>query len=644
MGNLIPLVTAWIRDVLWNANLQMFLRSLATFLAIHSLALLLAVSKKVSQRSQTVAFVTLSTAFILIAQFSHEAFVAFWASNHTYALAAAILVPSLGAFWRGIKTDRLPLALAGGAGFVVAFWVNWALYAVAALQVGCLTALATIQLWQRLKGKWKTHFLTAWSFAPLRNAIRVLVILTFSFLLVLIATRFYTLAFPGSNRSFSQENYTGVSVSLIAAFSALYNLVSQTGGFFIVVEIAACVFVIAGRYRALGIRMPKAFVPLTHRQTEASLMTAAIGYWLLVSQTKYVQAGMLHYQYFLLSGAIIAFLTASFAYGAFRWLASFVPRNFVALCWRLMVMAVLPGALIVTIAESYQLPRSRCLFEGPQSLYRDIAHVAVAGGYAAVLGSYWDAWPVIFNSAVLKKQDAPDTEAIFPTIYRAELVTDQIRERIRNDLKRNGKVRLLCVVPSPDRPEHLDCSGLFKFARFWGTLPGLGDGPTPTSSHFPWNLQDLEISPPVFEPGQTLNFKTGGDSSPYEFAGWWPGESFGSWTVGPEAEVFFAVAALPNKEVMLKVQIPADIGKLVTPARLGTVEVLINDHHLSAWSFNPDVGDRTLRIPAHLLQVGAANFLTFRVYNPHSGRELGFSPSDVRPLGFAIASMQWIQQ
>ena len=72
-----------------------------------------------------------------------------------------------------------------------------------------------------------------------------------------------------------------------------------------------------------------------------------------------------------------------------------------------------------------------------------------------------------------------------------------------------------------------------------------------------------------------------------------------------------------------------------------SVEVLVNEHHVSQWFFNPDSRDRTLRIPPTWLNVSGANFVTFRIYNPHTGRDLGFNATELRPLGFALSSMCW---
>jgi hypothetical protein len=369
-------------------------------------------------------------------------------------------------------------------------------------------------------------------------------------------------------------------------------------------------------------------------------MVAALADFLLLSQSAHAQSNNMNFRYFMIPAMAVVFLIASYSYGLLVWTCSALRPQVSAALRGLLAALLLPCAIIVGISHWYQLPRGFCFVDDSREV---AAHTAATGGYVAVLGSYWDVWPMVFRTAILHRGRDLVDQRLLPTSYRSELMSTEITRRIRRDFLRNGSARFLCIVPGAagtDVPG-LDCLGLLKWNRDWGTLPNIGLGVPAEVLPVPDGLKELAVRPTALLPNQEVSFKAGGNGGMYQFTGWSAPESFGSWTLGPRAELAFSLEALPPEELMLQTQLVTDIGKFASPVRSLAVDVLINDEHLSRWAFNPDAGDHKLRIPSRLLHT-EGNFLRFEIYSPHSGLELGFSPTDLRPLGFALASVRWV--
>ncbi len=95
VGSLLPLLASGVKDMFWNANLQMILRALAAYAAAHAAARLFGRKLGTSERSSAIPIVGFVTCLLAFTQFSVTGFYVAWISNHSYLVAAAVLLPSM---------------------------------------------------------------------------------------------------------------------------------------------------------------------------------------------------------------------------------------------------------------------------------------------------------------------------------------------------------------------------------------------------------------------------------------------------------------------------------------------------------------------------------------------------------------------
>ena len=419
MGNLVPLLVTGIRDVLWNVNLQLVLRSLLSFLAVYYACNLFARETAPSERVQRLAFVTFGTSLLLLTQCTHLGFVTFWASAHTYMVSLAIMLASLFCFRRG---SGIRAGVVCGVGLMIAFWVNLAVYSIALFYLLALMTIALIRLRSRLARIMRHgNGQIQWSLKPIRLLLVLSVIATVAFAIADLAGFLYQRWLPELSQSFASPNYIGIHFAAVNGYTALVHLAEQTGGPILLVECLFCCAVLTLRFRLLGFGLPRAFVPLTARRTELALSVAGTLYVLVVSQSTHAQNNALNFRYFLLTAGTLVFLTSSYVYGFVRYTLSKVRTKAGAIAMNVIALLVLPLTFIGSVAQWYDLPRGYCSFQEELGLYDVHGRFVAPGHYAAVFGSYWDVWPVVFDATIIRGQTVADERGVYPVTFRVNL-------------------------------------------------------------------------------------------------------------------------------------------------------------------------------------------------------------------------------
>src|SRR5205085_1504924 len=62
-----------------------------------------------------------------------------------------------------------------------------------------------------------------------------------------------------------------------------------------------------------------------------------------------------------------------------------------------------------------------------------------------------------------------------------------------------------------------------------------------------------KVSLPIYEVGDALHFVTDGNGLPYLYGGWYGAETWGTWTMGKDAEIILKISPLLEKNYMLHV-------------------------------------------------------------------------------------------
>jgi hypothetical protein len=134
--------------------------------------------------------------------------------------------------------------------------------------------------------------------------------------------------------------------------------------------------------------------------------------------------------------------------------------------------------------------------------------------------------------------------------------------------------------------------------------------------------------------GQSIEFTTAGGATRYTTRGWAGAESWGTWTLGHEADLNLQLDAVPDDGVLLEMDL--------RPAVFAAAPVV----ELTLLANGEVVAERVLRsaswqtvtavIPAATIGTRGALALLLRVRNPRSPRSAG-AGTDPRPLGVGVA-------
>jgi len=141
----------------------------------------------------------------------------------------------------------------------------------------------------------------------------------------------------------------------------------------------------------------------------------------------------------------------------------------------------------------------------------------------------------------------------------------------------------------------------------------------------------------VYNPGQLVDFRSGGNSVQYVLQGWNHPESWGTWTDGEVAEVFFFLQEPFKADLLLTASLRAFVGPLHPVVR---VEVECNGHTLGDWILDSAATiEKSVLISRDIsAKDRTLNFL-FRIYHPASPYGLGQS-TDRRLLGLGFSTLR----
>lgn len=144
--------------------------------------------------------------------------------------------------------------------------------------------------------------------------------------------------------------------------------------------------------------------------------------------------------------------------------------------------------------------------------------------------------------------------------------------------------------------------------------------------------------------GQTIDLSAAGDPSPILRSGWAAPEAFGSWTIGPRAEVVADLDVPPQQAVSMSLDIVSSVGGFVAEEHRPTITIRVsaNDTPVGEWILDRTnlTGSRQVVIPADVLARSGPLHITLDIDRPYSLQELGYN-DDVRPEAFAASQLRF---
>jgi Family of unknown function (DUF6311) len=157
------------------------------------------------------------------------------------------------------------------------------------------------------------------------------------------------------------------------------------------------------------------------------------------------------------------------------------------------------------------------------------------------------------------------------------------------------------------------------------------------SLHFPW-LPASHQAAPEYVPGKVIDFRNGGNASPYLAGGWGEPETWGIWSKDNLAAIRLRLPAQTIGDLTLIVN-----GHSYVPARhtRQTVQVSVNGQAIGELHYTAEANQsvQSLRIPAALVAKNHGELLVlFTVAEPVSPIQ-AMESKDVRTLGLGAVSM-----
>jgi hypothetical protein len=598
-------------------------------------------------------------------QFSSSAINVLWLGTHPYSVSITTFFG--GALLLRRILGRHPLTMAAGASvafllFIITFWVNLSLY-VFVLSFAFVYALLDFRAERRrllgyyivfCRGKESVSSsralitLGASVIRWLLNRQEVLLILlaTAAFMINDIGSQLYARYFPEMNRSFSSETYNSIALSLDSLIFAIRNLSREAGKnalaiqfIFVFLASIICIFVYYSNVES------SSCVVLRFRKY-LSLFIASIMYVAIISQNGHAQRYDLNFRYFMPAAMMIILLTVFYLAKLVDFLGRFLSSSVVGSVYRPAMSYFLTFALsavvIFVVISKYGPIEPKCVFAAPDSRRIQIARLLASSSYSAILGSYWDVWPVAFQVARLE-YESNRPYAVFPTGFRSEIFSDRIYTTIRARWIQEGKYRLLCIHPEKGArvPGPTDCHEMVRWNQDWGSLPvgGLVHPEDAVAN----DVGSIDIGSTPIAPGTTVPFTQTSAMDSILLRGWSVPEKFGRWTDGRTAELLVRLDPLPPQDLLMTLDVVTSIGGFVSPQPEIVVRVLVNDAPLDTWVFHQENQStpRMVVIPATLLEQTRGMVITLRIAQPHSPRELGFNRKDKRNLGIMVRSIRF---
>jgi hypothetical protein len=147
---------------------------------------------------------------------------------------------------------------------------------------------------------------------------------------------------------------------------------------------------------------------------------------------------------------------------------------------------------------------------------------------------------------------------------------------------------------------------------------------------------NLDLSE-VYEPGEVLDFRDGGNADHFEGEGWGGLEPGGSWTVGSHSVLILQLAAPPTSDLTVSFEAHA-----FTPPQRSPFEesLVVNGRVVTQWSVTerPPIIQRQVQLPAELVRSRVVR-IEFIDHDPRSPADFGLS-MDTRTLGLSLHTLR----
>ncbi len=142
-----------------------------------------------------------------------------------------------------------------------------------------------------------------------------------------------------------------------------------------------------------------------------------------------------------------------------------------------------------------------------------------------------------------------------------------------------------------------------------------------------------------YDPGSELDFRAGGNAADYTLGGWSEPESWGTWTVDQDADLWLALDEPWGGGATLVAVVQAFVGPRHPVCR---TQVLYRGQLIDEWVLDSSgPAEKRVAIPAGRITDDRAPAFTFRNLNPVSPLELKESP-DPRRIGAGFASLRLV--
>jgi hypothetical protein len=140
--------------------------------------------------------------------------------------------------------------------------------------------------------------------------------------------------------------------------------------------------------------------------------------------------------------------------------------------------------------------------------------------------------------------------------------------------------------------------------------------------------------------GKALDFTENGEGADRTDECWGPPDSFGVWTLGPQA----TLTLLPAEPVDSPVAATFAVNDVAVNQENPNLDVLVavNGRQVANWILGPtrDTGEHRVLLPAAAWRAREPLIVSFHVKSPRSPVELGWSTWDKRPLGLRLNQLR----
>jgi hypothetical protein len=143
------------------------------------------------------------------------------------------------------------------------------------------------------------------------------------------------------------------------------------------------------------------------------------------------------------------------------------------------------------------------------------------------------------------------------------------------------------------------------------------------------------VSTPFLQLGRTYHFAEGSDGNQFLGGGFSYPESWGRWTNGKDAFLFFTLVTAPMAAVSIRIEASSFSA---SADRKQVVEVVANGHFCSELVVTASQPQAKLTCPPGVLQAGS-NMLHLRISRPTRPIDVGINDADDRQLGLGLQSL-----